>query len=311
MIMVVSALSSLFYHWGILPWIIKQLSKLFVRTLKINGPLGFGASATIFLGTVEAPLLIRPYLLTMSRSDLFALITCTMATIAGTVMVIYASIVGQIVPNAFTHMLVASLVSIPAALMISKTLIPDRTDNKVTLSDISSPPRQTKGAMDAVIKGTLDGLDMVLKIAAIIIVLFSLVYLTNHFLAIIPAGEKPFTVEGIVGTVLRPFLWLIGIPWEETQIASQLMGSKIILNEFVAYIQMSKLPEGALSGKTSLIMTYALCGFANLGSVGIVIGGLGTLLPERSEEIIELCLKSLVSGNLATLMTAGVVGLMS
>jgi CNT family concentrative nucleoside transporter len=313
LIMVISAISSLLYHWRILPWIIGHIASFFRKTLHIRGPLAFGSAATIFLGTIEAPLLVRPYLARMTRSDLFALITCTMATIAGTVMVLYASALGKVVPNALGHMLVASLISIPAAVIIAKTMIPDSAEDKATLSTQASPtehpPRQTKSAMEALINGTLDGLDMVLKISAIIIVLFALIYLCNHMLALIP-GDGKWTVESLLGTILRPVMWLTGIPWAEAETAGRLMGTKIILNEFVAYLQLSSLAPETFSDQTRLIVTYALCGFANLASAGIVIGGLKTILPERSEEVMTLAMKSLISGNLATLMTAGLIGIL-
>jgi CNT family concentrative nucleoside transporter len=311
LILVISALSSLLYHWRILPWVIERMASFFVRTLRIRGPLGFGAAATFFLGTIEAPLLVRPYLVNMSRSDLFALISCTMATIAGTVMILYAGVVGKVVPNALGHMLIASFISIPAALVVAKALIPD--DN-LEINREEKPkalPRTTNSAMEAIIKGTLDGLDMVLKITAIIIVLFALVYLTNHILALIPHDRTPLSVETITGFLLQPVMWLIGIPWAEAAAAGTLMGTKIILNEFVAYLQLGMMPVETFSEHSRLILTYALCGFANLGSAGILIGGFTALLPERREEVISLCMRSLLSGNLATLMTAGMIGLIS
>lgn len=314
LIMVISAISSLLYHWQVLPWVIRHIANFFRRVLKIRGPMAFGAAATIFLGTIEAPLLVRPYLARMSRSDLFALISCTMATIAGTVMVLYASAVAKVVPNALGHMLVASLISIPAAVIIAKVMIPDSAEERQQLrlekTGAEPPPRQTNSAMEALINGTLDGLDMVLKISAIIIVLFALVYLMNHILALLPGSATSWTVEALLGFLLQPVMWLTGIPWAEAEAAGRLMGTKIILNEFVAYLQLAGMPEQTFSEHTRLIVTYALCGFANLASVGIVIGGMKAIVPDRSPEVIRLATKSLVSGNLATLLTAGIIGLL-
>ncbi|SMF51779.1 NupC/NupG family nucleoside CNT transporter [Pseudobacteriovorax antillogorgiicola] len=311
LILVVSALSAVLYHWRVLPKIIQILAKSMMALLKIRAPLGFGSAAAFFMGTIEAPLIVRPYLARMSRSDLFALITCTMATISGSVMVLYAGVVGKVVDLALAHMLTASLISIPAAIIIAKAWIPDHLEEIEGAEDnsLNLPSQGTGSTLEALVRGTLDGLDMVLKITAIIIVLFALVYLGNEILAVIPT-KTPLTIEGILGKLLAPIMWLTGIVWVDASSAGELMGTKVVLNEFVAYLKLGgQLGEGLLP-KSQLILTYALCGFANLASVGIVVGGLTSMMPDRSKEVIELCTKSLVSGNLATLLTAAIVGLM-
>lgn len=300
LIMVVSAISAILYHWRVLPFIISLLARVLVKLFKIPGSLGFGTASCFFLGTIEAPLLIRPYLSKLHRSDFFTLLTCTMATISGSVMVLYAGVIGKTVDNALPHMLTASLISLPAAIAIAKAWIPHTTVTNSEQLELDSPYQNT---MEAIIQGSLDGLDMILKISGIIIVLFALVYLSNHLLSLLPF--EGLTIERILGLLLAPIMWLIGIPWEEAAIAGELMGSKIVLNEFVAYLKMAEI--NGLSDRSHLIMTYALCGFANFASVGIVIGGFSTLIPERKSEIIELCSRSLISGNLATLLTGAVV----
>jgi CNT family concentrative nucleoside transporter len=305
LILVVSALSSLLFYWGILPWLIRGLAKLLIKVFRISGELSFGASSTLFMGTVEAPLLIKPYLKAMPRSDLLALLSCTMATIAGTVLVLYASVVETVLANAVGHLLIASLISIPAALVLAHCVCPGEV---VTDSGQVELVKDSQSAMDAIIKGTRDGLSMVLNIAAVIIVFFALIYLTNEVLALLPP-QGHWQLESLLGSVLRPFMWLIGVPWAETGVAGELMATKIVLNEFVAYLNLSQLPADALSPASFTLVTYAICGFANLGSMGIIIGGLGALLPERRQELIQLTGKSLVIGNLATLMSAAVIGL--
>lgn len=304
LIMVVSAISALLYHWRILPRIISLIAKVLVRVFKLPAPLAFGSGASFFLGTIEAPLMIKPYLRKMRRHDLFALITCSMATISGSVMILYGSIVGKVMDNALSHMMAASLISLPAAILVSRAWMPHKAQNDETNVVTESPYHSS---MEAIIQGTLEGLDMIIKITGIIIVLFALVYLCNHMLAVLPL-ETPLSVEKILGFIMAPFMWLIGIPWQESAVAGEIMGTKIVLNEFVAYLKLSG--DQLLSSESRTILTYALCGFANFASVGIILGGMSAIVPERKSEIISLCTKSLVSGNLATLMTGAIVGIL-
>lgn len=274
----------------------------------LGGAEGLGVSANIFVGMVEAPLLVRPYVAKMTRSQLFTLMTSGMATIAGTVMVIYASILSPVIPNVMGHILIASIISAPAAIVISKIMVPET--GSVT-GGVLTAPVTAAGAMDAVTQGTLQGLELLLNIIAMIIVLVSLVHLTNLFLGLFPdLFGAPVTLQRGLGWVLSPITWLMGIPWKEAGTAGSLMGTKTILNELIAYVDMHHLPEGTLSPKSLLIMSYALCGFANPGSLGIMIGGMGAMAPERRNDIVDLGFRSLVAGTLATCMTGAVAGLL-
>ncbi len=308
-VLVVSALSSLLFYWRILPVVVRVFAWLFEKTMRVGGAVGLAASANIFLGMVESPLFVRPYLKEMTRSELFITMSCGMAGIAGTVMVLYASILKSIMPDVMAHILIVSIISIPAAIMISKVMVPE--DDGRTAGRIS-PPRQATSAIDAITQGTMEGISLLINIVAMLIVLVALVYLANRLLGLLPgAGGQPITLQRLLGFVMAPVVWLIGIPWSEAQTAGGLMGTKTILNEMLAYIDMAKLPPGALSPKSKLIMVYALCGFANLGSLGIMIGGMGSMAPERRSEIISLGIKSIISGTLATLLTGAIVGLIS
>ena len=306
-VLVVSALSSLLFYWRILPVVVRAFAWLFEKTMRVGGAVGLAASANIFLGMVESPLFVRPYLKEMTRSELFVTMSCGMAGIAGTVMVLYASILKSIMPDVMAHILIVSIISIPAAIMISKVMVPEtggRTAGRI------SPPRQATSAIDAITQGTMEGISLVINIVAMLIVLVALVYLANRLLGLLPGmGGQPVTLQRLLGLLMAPVVWLIGIPWSEAQTAGGLMGTKTILNEMLAYLDMAKLPPGALSPKSRLIMIYALCGFANLGSLGIMIGGMGSMAPERRSEIISLGIKSIISGTLATLLTGAIVGL--
>jgi CNT family concentrative nucleoside transporter len=245
----------------------------------------------------------------MSRAELFALMTTGMATIAGTVMVLYAGILGTAIPDALGHILIASLISAPAALVIAGILVPEGEPNRS--ADAVPLVRQSSSAMDAVTRGTLDAIPLMLNVMAMLVVLIALVTLANQILTLLPSvAGAPLTLQRMLGWVMAPVVWLIGIPWAEAQAAGALMGVKTVLNELVAYLELARLPPETLSERSRLIMTYALCGFANFGSLGIMIGGLGAMTPERRGEIVALGMKSILSGTLATLMTGAVVGLL-
>jgi len=307
LLIVISALSALLFYWRILPVVVHFFSNILQKTMNIGGAEGVGLSANIFVGMVEAPVLIRPYLNKMTRSELFSLMTCGMATIAGTVMVLYASILSNIIPDAMGHILTASIISAPAAITIAKIMIPE-TD-KITSDDIALS-NEAESSMDAITNGTIQGVQLFINIVAMLISLVAIVHLINTFLCIFPdiSGE-PISLQRISGLIMSPLVWLMGIPWHEAPIAGALMGSKTILNEFIAYLDLSHLPEGSLQPKSLIIMTYALCGFANPGSLGIMIGGMGTMAGERRQEIVSLGFRSIVAGTLATCMTGAVVGI--
>ena len=306
-VLVVSALSSLFFYWRILPALVKACSWVLQKTMRIGGAVGLSAAANIFLGMVEAPLFVRPYIRHMTRSELFAVMSCGMAGIAGTVMVLYASILRNVLPDALVHVLAVSFITIPGAIMISRIMIPE---TEPTTAGEMTPPQEAKSSMDAITIGTVEGVTLLINIIAMLIVLIALVYIVNGCLGLLPHfGGAPVTLQRLLGWIMAPIVWLIGIPWSEALTAGSLMGTKTVLNELIAYIDFAKLPSEALSPRSKLIMTYALCGFANLGSLGIMIGGIGAMAPERRREIVGLGMKSLISGTVATLMAGAIVGL--
>lgn len=308
LILLMSALSALLFYWKILPLIVRAFSWALQKTMGVGGAEGLGVSANIFVGMVEAPLFIRPYLKFMTRSELFTLMTCGMATIAGTVMVLYASILTKTIPDIMGHILTASIISVPAAITISKIMVPETGD--LTSGEMISPEEATS-SMDAVTKGTLQGIKLLINILAMLVVLVALVHLVNLILGLLPSiGGQLVTLQRILGLIMAPVVWLMGVPWHEATTAGALMGTKTILNELIAYLEMSRLAEGALSPRSLLIMTYAMCGFANPGSLGIMIGGMGTMAPERRDEIVSLGFRSIIAGTLATSMTGAVVGIL-
>jgi CNT family concentrative nucleoside transporter len=308
LIIVVSALTALLTYWRILPWIVRGFALGLEKTMGVGGAVGLGVAANIFVGMVEAPLFIRPYLATLSRSELFVTMVSGMATIAGTVLVLYAAIIGPVIPNAVGHLLTASLISAPAAITIALLMIPNTT---ASTAGTLVPDRGAESTMDAVTRGTRSGLDLFLVVTAMLMVLVALVFLGNAVLALLPeVGGQAMSLELLLGYVMAPVCWLMGVPWSEASTAGSLMGVKTVLNEFLAYLQLAALPAGALSERSELIMTYALCGFANFGSLGILIGGLSTMVPERRDEVVQLGVRSIVAGTLATCCTGAVVGIL-
>ncbi len=308
LVLVVSALSAVLFYWKILPKIVKGMSWVLEKGLRLGGAEGLGVSANIFVGMVEAPLLIRPYIEKMTRSELFTLMTTGMATIAGTVMVLYASILRDVIPDVTAHILTASIISVPAAIVISKIMVPETgRPSSAELTD----PDPASSAMDALTRGTISGIQLLLNIVAMIIVLVAVVHLVDLSLGLLPdAGGAALSLQRILGWVMAPVVWLMGVPWREAPAAGALLGTKTVLNELIAYIEMTALPDGTLSPRSLLIMSYALCGFANPGSLGIMLGGLGGMAPARRQEIVSLGFRSIVAGTLATCMTGAVVGLL-
>jgi CNT family concentrative nucleoside transporter len=307
LILVISALSALLFYWRVIPIIVRAFSWVLRRIMGIGGVEGLGTGANVFVGMVEAPLLIKPYLVGISRSELFTIMTSGMATIAGTVMVLYASILKQIIPGIMGHLLTASIISAPAAITVSKIMIPET--GEPSAGDVKLPTRASS-SMDAITRGTLDGVILLINIIAMLVVLVALVYLVNLLLSLLPpVSGQPITFQRVLGYVMAPVTWLMGIPWSEAGISGSLMGTKTVLNEFLAYIDLASLPQGALSERSRLIMTYAMCGFANFGSLGIMIGGMGAMAKERRDEIVALGIKSIIAGTIATCMTGAVVGM--
>jgi CNT family concentrative nucleoside transporter len=314
LILLISALAKLLYHWGILQRVVGAIGWVLRRSMGVSGPVGTSAAANVFVGMVEAPLLVRPYLASMSRADLFATMTVGMAGVAGTVLAIYATILAPVVPGAAGHLIVASVISVPAALMLSELMVPHKPQSEVDPAEagdlaVDDPPRSS---MDAIAQGTWEGVVLLANVTAMLIVAVALVALANQLLGL---ASAPFglalTFERVLGSVFAPLAWLIGIPWGESTQAGALLGVKTVLNEFVAYLQLAGIPPAGLSERSRLILTYALCGFANFGSLGILIGGIVAMVPQRRAEIASLGARTMVSGTLATLMTAAVVGLMT
>jgi concentrative nucleoside transporter, CNT family len=307
LVIVVSALSSVLFYWKILPFIVNTFSWLLKKTLGVGGAVGVSTAANIFLGTVEAPLVIKPYIAKLTRGELFITMTCGMAGIAGTVMVLYGIILKPVIPDAIGHVLIVSFVSAPAAIAFSALMVPHIgpvTDGRI------STTHPVASTMDAVTQGTVEGVSIFINIVAMLLVLTALIALLNSIFGLFPTvGGQSITLQGIFGWVMAPVVWLTGIPWAESHTAGALMGTKTVLNEFIAYLDLAKLPAGALSERSRLIMIYSLCGFANFASLGIIIGGMGTMCPERRSEIIDLGYKCLISGTLATLSCGALVGI--
>ena len=296
-VLVVSALSALLHYWRVLPALVRAISWLLERTMGVGGVVGLSTAANVFVGMVEAPLVVRPYLARVSRGELFAIMACGMASIAGTVLFLYASILGRYVPDAVAHLLIASIVSAPAALAISFLMVPPEGEATGGRLELKS---EAESSMDALTRGTLEGAQLLVNIVAMLVVFVALVTLVNLVIA-------PYTLQGLLGWLLAPLAWLAGVPWAEAQAGGMLLGTKTVLNELVAYIDLAKMTE--FSERSRLLLTYALCGFANFGSLGIMIGGLSTMCPERRGEIVALGLKSIVAGTLATCLTAASIGL--
>lgn len=305
-VIVMSALSALLWHWRILPLVVSAFAWALERTMKIGGALGLGCASNVFLGMIEAPLLIRPYLERLTRSELFTLFTCGLANVAGTVLVLYANVLGPVVPGAVGHIIVASLLSLPASIVLSKIMIPGDETTPATRGGVS----MYRSSMDAVSTGAEDGMKMYLNILGMLVAMISLVALANIILGNVELAGTPLSFERVLGWVFAPVVWLIGVPAADAATAGSLMGTKTILNELIAYLNLAALPPDALGERSKLLMVYAMCGFANLGSVGMMIGSISALVPSRRDEIVELSLKSIIPGTLSTCMTAAVIGLL-
>lgn len=310
-VLVMSVLTTLLFYWRVLPPVVRGMAWLLERTLGVGGAVGLSTAANIFLGMVEAPLFIRPYLAQMTRSELFLVMTGGMAGIAGTVLVLYATLLAPLIPDAAAHFVIASVLGAPAAILVSLIMVPE-TSNKRTGGALEDPEMEVASTMDAIVKGTGAGLELLLNIVAMLLVLVALVYLVNAMLGLLPdIGGAAISLQRLLGLVMAPVCWLMGLPWDQAVTAGSLMGTKTVLNELIAYVDFAKLPPEALDPRSRLIMLYAMCGFANFASLGIMIGGLGVMAPERREEINALGLKSIVSGTLTTCLTGAVVGVLT
>lgn len=310
LILVVSALSALLFYWRVLPLVVRGFAWALRKTLGLGGAVGVAAAGNVFVGMIEAPLLIRPYLKELDRPALFLVMTAGMATIAGNMFVLYATILGPVLPDAAGSLLTASVISAPAAVAIAALLVPGRfADDGEELADMADA---AGSSAEAIVNGTLSGVTLVISVAATLVVAVALVALANQLIGLLPeVGGAALSLQRLLGWALAPVAWLLGIPWSEAVLAGELMGTKIVLNELVAYLEMAALPADSLSPQSRLILTYGLCGFANLGSLGILLGGLGAMVPERRSEIVALGPKSLLAGTLACFMTGAVAGLVS
>jgi CNT family concentrative nucleoside transporter len=307
MVIVLSALSALLWRWRILEFAVRGFAALFRRILNLSGAASLGAAANIFLGMTESPVLIRPRLPTMSRSDLFLIMTVGFSTVAGSVMAIYVSQLSGILPDAAGHILTASLISVPAAVVLARLMHPqDQTEEQAELEKI--PVNLYHSSMDALTVGVSDGVRLFVNIIAMLLVFTALVALVNFSLDGLPdVFGAPLSVERALGWLFAPLVWLAGVPWSEAAPAGTVMGFKTAINEIFAYDALANLSD-EMSPRTRLIMTYAACGFANFSSVGILVGGLIAVAPSRREDILNLAPRALISGTLATLMTGAVIG---
>ena len=310
-VLVMSVLTTLLFTWRILPPVVRGMAWLLERTLGVGGAVGLSTAANVFLGMVEAPLFIRPYLAQLTRSELFLVMTGGMAGIAGTVLVLYATLLSPFIPDASAHFVIASVLSAPASILISLIMVPE-TEAGRTGGALDDPEMPASSTMDAIVKGASAGVELLVNIVALLMVLAALMYLVNALLGLLPdVGGTAISAQRILGYVMAPVCWLMGLPWDQAKAAGPLMGVKTVLNEFIAYLQFAKLEPDTLDARSRLIMLYALCGFANFASLGIMIGGLGTMAPQRRDEINALGLKSIVSGTLTTCLMGAIVGVLT
>ena len=310
-VLVMSVLTTLLFYWRILPPVVRGFSWALEKSLGVSGAVGLSTAANIFLGMVEAPLFIKPYLAKLTRGELFMVMTGGMAGIAGTVFVLYATILRNVIPDVAGHILMASIVSAPAALLISRLMVPDTARKRIKIAKIKIEP-VAHSTMDAICKGAAAGLELLLNIVAMIIVLVALVHLGNAILSLLPdVAGSAITLQRVLGLIMAPVCWLMGVPWDQAVTAGALMGVKTVLNEFIAYVELAKTPAEALDGRSRLIMLYAMCGFANFGSLGIMIAGLTMMAPSRRADILSLGPKSIVSGTLTTCLMGAIVGVLN
>ena len=315
LILIISALSALLFYWNVIPPIVRAFAWVLRRTIGVGGPAGIAVTMNIFVGMVEAPLVIKPYLRTETRAGLFVIMTAGMAMVAGTVMVLYATLLDGLIPNPIGQILTASIMAAPATIIIAFIMVPEDpalAGSGRDPSQVALPPPPGDNMMSVITKGTIDGVQILINVIAMLIVLVALVSLANTIMGVLPdVGGAPLTLQRIVGWIMSPVAWLLGVPWPEAPTAGALLGTKTVLNELIAYTELSKLQAGELSERSRLIMTYALCGFANFSSIGITIGGLAAMAPERRPDIVSLAPKTLVSGTLATCLSGAVIGILT
>lgn len=308
LVMVIAALAAMLWYWRITPFIVRLMARGLKKTVGLGGAVSLSAASMVFLGNIEGQLVIRPYMARLNRTELFILMTVGLSVIAGTVFVLYATILKDVLPGALGHLLVASFMSLPAGILMARIMVPGEAGTDLGHEQESVHYRST---VDAMARGTQDGLNLYLQILAMLIVTTALVALANVMLAALPqVGGAPLTLERMLGWIFSPLVWLLGVPWSQAATAGELMGIKLALYELVAYLRLAAMPAGSLDPRSTQIMVYALCGFANLGSVGILIGGMNALIPERRDEVVSLAPKALAAGTMASALSGAMIGLL-
>ncbi|RIJ28805.1 NupC/NupG family nucleoside CNT transporter [Henriciella algicola] len=305
-VIVVAALSAILWHWHILRWITKGFAFIFRKLMGLGGATSLAVSANVFMGMTEAPVLVKPYIKGMTRSEIFILMTAGFATIAGSVLVIYTTFLDGVMANPLAQLLTASIIAAPAAVAMALVMIPETTDPSERAHE---PDFKYNSTMDAFATGAADGLQIVLNIATMLIAALALLWLVNAGLGALPAvGGEPLSIQRVLGWIFSPLMYMIGVPWSEAPLSGSLMGIKTVLTEFVAFIELGNVPVEAMDPRTRIITAHAICGFANFGSIGILIGGLNIICPERRSTFLELAWKTLIAGTLATCLSGAVVG---
>ncbi|RYY27335.1 MAG: nucleoside:proton symporter [Sphingomonadales bacterium] len=304
-ILLVGALSALLWHWGVLRVIVRGSAWLFQRLFGVSGPVGVSTSACIFLGMIEAPLLIRPLLPRLSRGELFILMVDGLAVIGGSMMIVLGALMEQRIPGAFGHILTATLISTPMAIAMARVIVPSERSVDEAPIELTSPYRS---GLDAMVQGTLAAVAMAVNIAALLIVFIGTVALLDIILGNFALGGAPISTAGILGWLFTPIAWLMGFPLADVGNAAQLLGTKVALNEVIAYGGLLAMPADAISPKGLLMLTYALGSFGNIGSVAILIGALTAMAPERAQDIIALGFRALAAAFLTTCLSATIVG---
>ncbi len=306
-ILVFAVLVAILWYWRVLPMLIKGVAWILQRTVRIGGAVSVAAAASFFVGMVESPMMIRGYLKSITRSEFFVVITCGMSTVAGSMMVLYVLVLGDVVDSSLGHIVSASILNIFGSILIASVMVPD---DRITTAGEVEDVYKYNSFFDALTRGATDGTKVVINIIAMLIVFISLVALINQVLGLISIGGEPLTLQRITAIVFQPFTWCMGIPWSDANSAGNLMATKLVINELVAYEQLGRT-GGELTTRSSLILTYAICGFTNVGSVGILIGGISSLVPERRKDLLSLAPRTLISGTLVAMLTGSIVGVVS
>jgi CNT family concentrative nucleoside transporter len=305
-VIVVAALSAILWHWRILQWITNGFAYVFRRGMGLGGATSLAVSANVFMGMTEAPVLIRPYIKGMTRSELLIMMTAGFATIAGSVLVVYGSFLEGKMDNPLPQLLAASIIAAPAAVGVALAMIPETTPSTERMKQ---PDFNYASTMDAFSRGASDGLQIVFNIATMLIAALAQLWLVNAGLRALPhVGGEALSIERILGWVFAPVMYMIGVPMDEAAQSGSLMGVKTVLTEFVAFLQLSELPQDAMDPRTRIITAHAICGFANFGSMGILIGGLTIVEPARRDDFLALAWRTLLAGTLATCLSGAVVG---